>query len=309
MTKMPCGKVAEPHRPREVALSAHTELGKESPREHEVDVVDADAEGERGDATKDCPDVGVEHEARGARVSDGPQRRPLRHDLEQPPDERPHRQRKNRIMARRGEDSREPERRHEQRDVEQPRGKGRDSETAVCIEGRHSQGGRAHEEDVRKDGARQCDGALEFPWARTVARGEELRERTGERNAQRSHDGQGDQRDPADAREEALRRHVPVLRKLLRQHRHDSARDGPFAEQLAQGVRDGEGDPPGVRCGAFEHRRKGHVPQEPQHARRERARPHHPRARNEPSPLAPALGARLPLSASGEGARGVRFTH
>ena len=52
--------------------------------------------------------------------------------------------------------------RREERDVEKARRERGDGEAPLGVEGGHAERGRAHEEDVRKDGARERDGALEL---------------------------------------------------------------------------------------------------------------------------------------------------
>ena len=103
------------------------------------------------------------------------------------------------------------------------------------------------------------------------------------------HDDERHERRAADAREEALRRLVPLLREPLGEHGHDGARDGALAQQRPERVGDGEGHPPRVGRVAVEERRERHVAHQAEHARRERARAHDARPCHE----APALA--LPL--------------
>ena len=227
----PLREVAEPHRPREVALRPGPELREEAPGEDEVDVVDADAEHHREHAPAHVDDARIAQvEDRAARVAEASQRRPLGDDLQEAAQERPEWHRHRAIEPCGLEQGRKGEGREEEGDVEEAGSEGGHGEPALRVERRHAERGGPHEEDVGEDERRHVRGALELLGVPLVAVGEDVGERAGGKDTGDRDHRQGNERRPARPREEPPRGRLAVLREGLGEHRNEGARHGPFGQ-------------------------------------------------------------------------------
>lgn len=264
----PLGEIAEALGPGEVALGPLPLLREQAPADHQVDVVDPEAQGHGGDARQHRADPAVIQVKAGAHlVARRPERRPLGHDLEGPAHEGPDAQGEGRVVPRGAQQRREAKAGDDQRHVEERRGKGGGEEAAAGVQRRHAEGRRAHEEDVREDQPREVDGASELLRALAEPPGEEIDEPGRPEDPGHRDQRQDQQRQAADPGVEGAGGALPVLLLDLGEHRHDGAADGALGQELPQGVGQGEGDPEGVRVGHGEHRRHADVARQPEEPR------------------------------------------
>ena len=226
ITKIPLREVAEARGPVEVALSAGPELGQEASREGEIDVVDPDAEHHRSDATEHFAHARIAQV--DDRAAEEPQTRegwPLGDDLEHPPGERADDEGLRAIHPVAGQHRRERQCGDEKGHVQERRGERGHDEAPHRMEGGHSQGRGADEEEIREQLPREGHGLLESPGSIVVAGGEELGQRAGEDHSQRGHDGQCAISDTPRSRCTKARRLVPFPRDLRAEHAGTTALD------------------------------------------------------------------------------------
>ena len=187
-------EIAQAQSPAEVALGTDSEFGQEAPRHDHVDVIDADAEQRGAHAPERLAQAGVlEVEVGATEVVDRLEARPLRHHLQGAAHQGPDGHGQNALLPPSPEPARQHQREGDEGDVQERRGEGGDDEALIGVQCRHTQGGRAHEEDVGEHPAGELDRAFELPRLVAKPSGEQIDELGSEQHPEQAHREQDQQ--------------------------------------------------------------------------------------------------------------------